>query len=653
MADTASARKTIWFRHVGKVVTLAASSGAALVSIFTALYSYGVIGQSESHQSIGNIGAAWVGLRPLIDTASAIDDTVHFAATVTDKNGSILVGARPTWTTGDSSIATVLTDGSVIAHGPGRTMVSVVVGKLVTHSTIVVKQKVASVEVGRANGDSTIVLPEGAELQLRARGIDARGHEIDGLAATWHIDDNSVAALDSSGVITGRAAGRTIVAARIDGVSARTGVSVVTPATAIALVAGSNQRALAGKTLAQAVVVRATNRKGGPASGKRVTFRPGEGQGSVDPANAVTDADGRARATWSLGSFPGRQTLLASVENVDSALSILAEADPVAGNTRVVALADHFSGRAGDELPDSVAIRVTDSSGRVLPDVPVRWTVVDGGSIQAENPRTDSLGVVTARWTLARKTGLQRLRAQVGVASGLGIPPVTLSAAALAGAAAAIAVTSGDAQHASAGAELPKSVVLRVVDENGSAVAGAALTLAPSGGIVADSALSTDSSGYARTRWTMGHSAGDYTLAVHVDGVKKLLKVTARATPAAAANLAFDDAPREKRSRESAKQKKLFAVVTDVYGNPVPDVRVNFKVKSGTVTPARVVSDAKGRASLTWKLGSTPGEQTLTGVVRGTDVTGEYVTQVGGAVREPIAKQASLKQASLKSASRQ
>ena len=653
MADTASARKTIWFRHVGKVVTLAASSGAALVSIFTALYSYGVIGQSESHQSIGNIGAAWVGLRPLIDTASAIDDTVHFAATVTDKNGSILVGARPTWTTGDSSIATVLTDGSVIAHGPGRTMVSVVVGKLVTHSTIVVKQKVASVEVGRANGDSTIVLPEGAELQLRARGIDARGHEIDGLAATWHIDDNSVAALDSSGVITGRAAGRTIVAARIDGVSARTGVSVVTPATAIALVAGSNQRALAGKTLAQAVVVRATNRKGGPASGKRVTFRPGEGQGSVDPANAVTDADGRARATWSLGSFPGRQTLLASVENVDSALSILAEADPVAGNTRVVALADHFSGRAGDELPDSVAIRVTDSSGRVLPDVPVRWTVVDGGSIQAENPRTDSLGVVTARWTLARKTGLQRLRAQVGVASGLGIPPVTLSAAALAGAAAAIAVTSGDAQHASAGAELPKSVVLRVVDENGSAVAGAALTLAPSGGIVADSALSTDSSGYTRTRWTMGHSAGDYTLAVHVDGVKKLLKVTARATPAVAANLAFDDAPREKRSRESAKQKKLFAVVTDVYGNPVPDVRVNFKVKSGTVTPARVVSDAKGRASLTWKLGSTPGEQTLTGVVRGTDVTGEYVTQVGGAVREPIAKQASLKQASLKSASRQ
>src|ERR1700716_4379684 len=119
-------QKTTWFKLAWKSIALAASTGAALVTVFSALYSYGVIGRAESHQSIGNIGAAWVGLRPAIDTASAIGDTVHYAATVTDKNGSILVGARPVWTTGDSSIATVLTDGSVVAHGPGRTMVSVV-----------------------------------------------------------------------------------------------------------------------------------------------------------------------------------------------------------------------------------------------------------------------------------------------------------------------------------------------------------------------------------------------------------------------------------------------------------------------------------------------------------------------------------------------
>jgi hypothetical protein len=641
----AVAKKAQWFKHAGKLVTIGASSGAALVSIFTALYSYGIIGSSESHQSIGNMGAAWVGLRPAIDTASAIGDTVHYAATVTDKNGSILVGARPVWTTGDSSIATVLPDGSVIAHGPGKTMVSIVVGRLVTHSSIVVRQKVASVEIARANGDSGIVLPEGADLELRARATDSRGYTIAGQNATWHIDDKSVAALDSNGLLTGRSAGRTTVGAKIDGVSGRTTVLVVTPATAIALVAGTNQRALAGRALPQAVVVRATNRRGGPASGKKVMFRLTDGLGSVEPASATTDADGRARTNWTLGAYPGRQTLFASVENVDSALAILAESDPVASNTRVVALADRFSGQAGNALSDSIAIRVTDSTGRVLGDVPVRWTAVDGGSVEAGSPRTDSLGVARARWTLAGRTGNQRLRAQVGGGSALGIQPVTISATAVAGAATAIGLVSGDGQRGIAGALLPKSIVVRVVDATGSGVADAALSLAPSGGTLSDTALVTDSTGVARTRWTMGHSAGDYTLAIHLEGLKKLLKVAAHAGPAPAANLAFDDMPGEKRSRDPAKGKKLFALVTDVYGNPVPEAKVTFSVKSGTVTPTRAVSDAKGRAALTWKLGSKAGEQTLTGVVRGSDVRGEYVTQVGG--REPATKATSIKSAAL------
>jgi Bacterial Ig-like domain (group 1) len=86
--------------------------------------------------------------------------------------------------------------------------------------------------------------------------------------------------------------------------------------------------------------------------------------------------------------------------------------------------------------------------------------------------------------------------------------------------------------------------------------------------------------------------------------------------------------------------------VTDIYGNPVPDARVTFSVRTGVVTPSRAVSDAKGRAALTWKLGAKTGEQVLRGTVHGTDVTGEYLVQIGA--REPLAKTASNHSASNK-----
>jgi hypothetical protein len=213
---------------------------------------------------------------------------------------------------------------------------------------------------------------------------------------------------------------------------------------------------------------------------------------------------------------------------------------------------------------------------------------------------------------------------------------VAISAVALAGAPAGVVVASGDAQRGAAGAALAKPIVIRVVDANGSGVANAAVQLAPSSGSLPDSAMTTDAQGTARIRWTMGRSAGEHTLGVRVDGVKTLLKVVARTTPAAPANLSFDDAPpAEKHGRTKERSRRLYALVTDVYGNPVPDVTVTFTTKSGTVTPARAVSDTRGRAALTWTPGTKAGEQTLTGAVRSTDVKGTYTAEVGGAPHEP------------------
>lgn len=610
--------------NAGKLIAMAASTGAALVSIISFLYSYGVIGKSASHQTIGNLGATWVGLRPQADTAFAIGDTIHLAATITDNNGAILVGAKPTWVSDNPKVAVVLNDGSVIAQGPGTTTISVAVADLIARSRIFVRQVVTSVDVVGVANDTTPVVAEGDRKPMRAIPRDARGHPVIGLVPQWRLDDTSVAEVDTTGIVLGKIAGRTIATATVNGVSGKAPLMVVATAAEIATVAGGAQRAAAGSLLPQALVVRVTSRRSRPVEGVLVKFRLADGQGSLEPASAVTDADGRARTVWTLGDLPGRQTLLATVERVDSALSVVAEAEPVAANTRLSALTEKLEGDAGRELGDTVAIRVTDSTGRALGDVPLSWVALDGGRVEAMDARTDSLGNARARWTLGPKAGTQRLRAQVGSGHGKSaVPPITLRATAQAGAPVGLTVVSGDGQRGMAGEPLPKPLVVRVVDATGNGVADAELQLLPSAGTVPDTSVHTDSLGVARIHWTLGHSAGDHALAVHLDGIEKLLKISAVARPAAPANLSFDDALGEKAAH--AKGKRLLALVTDAYGNPVPDVRLSFSTKSGSVTPSRAVSDAKGRVTVTWTVGGRPGDQSLVGSVPGTDVRGSFV----------------------------
>src|SRR3712207_2523295 len=124
----------------------------------------------------------------------------------------------------------------------------------------------------------------------------------------------------------------------------------------------------------------------------------------------------------------------------------------------------------------------------------------------------------------------------------------------------------------------------------------------------------------------MGRTAGVHTLTVRVDSGVPPLRVTARALPGAPANLSFDEPPVEGQVGR-ALPGKVVAVVTDVYDNPVPDAVVSFVTRSGSVAPSRAAADTAGRVQVTWTLGAQPGEQTLTALVRGTDVEAKLALQ--------------------------
>jgi len=628
MPSPINSATTPWYRQASKVVAAVATTGAACASIFSFLYSYGIVGKSEAHQTVGNLGVAWVGVRPAIDTATAIGDTVHLAATITDRAGAILVGTRPAWSSENPHVALVGEDGSVIAQGPGMTTITVAVGGRVARSRIVVRQRVAAVDVIGADGADGVTLRELDRQPLRARARDARGHAIADVTARWRVDDSAVVALDTAGMATARAPGRTIVTAAMDGVVGHAALNVVAAPATIDLLAGAGQHAAAGRALAQNVVVRVISRRGLPVSGALVNFRLKEGDGALEPASALSDADGRARTSWTLGELPGRQSLIATVQSLDSTLIVTAEADPLAANTRMLAVVEHPSGRAALPLSDPVQLRVTDSSGRVLPDVPVSWHALDG-TVEPLAPRTDSAGIARARWTLGPAAGTQRLRAQVGSVHGDGaIPPVTISATALAGAAARMVVVSGDRQRATVGAPLRRPIVVRVLDGAGNGVVDASLVVSVASGTLRDSLVHTDASGSAALNWTLGRSAGSQTLGVHLDGLDEALHVVALAQPGAPANLTFGEVH---GSAAKANARKVVATVTDLYGNPVPNVKLGLTAKGGRVSPSRAMSDERGRVPLTWTAGS---GAALSGAIAGTDVRETYTLHAEATVQQ-------------------
>lgn len=167
-------------------------------------------------------------------------------------------------------------------------------------------------------------------------------------------------------------------------------------ATAIAIVAGDDQRAAAGSPVPIAPTVKVTDGSGNAVAGVSVTFSPGTGSGDVIPSSPiVTDASGIAGPTsWTLGQHAGPQTLVVSSPGLTSAVvragafggppAMLAMATQPSSTATsgvaldrqpVIQLQDHFGNPVA---AGSLMVTVTASSGALLGTTSVAADPVTG-----------------------------------------------------------------------------------------------------------------------------------------------------------------------------------------------------------------------------------------------------------------------------------
>jgi hypothetical protein len=607
------------------------SAGAGLVSILS--YTHSIKAKLEGLDSVTtdallHTSVRWVGISPMADTARSLGDTIQLAVTATDARGNALMGATTVWSSTDSAVATVDSAGTVVARGGGATAITVTIGGKMARARVFVHQRPTEVQIV---SDSIFRVPEGDRGKLQAHVVDARGHGIPGLAAKWRPADPSIAAVDSLGYATAVAPGHTSFTATYDGMVAQLPVEVYPVPASITVLGGDGQRAPAGRRVTQLVMVQVVSRSGRPIEGVPVRFVLDESAGHTDPGVDSSDTQGIARASWTLGSAAGRQTLAINAEGVASSTVIAAEADPVAANTRISLVSEALRGPVGGSLVEPVTVRVTDSSGVALADVPVSWSAADGGSVAASESRTDSLGESQAHWTLGPKSGDQRAYVQVG--SPRSVPRFVVTATALPGSAASLALINGKKYEGPVGSVLRPPLELRIADRAGNPVAGIPVLLSLTSGTVVDSGPVTDSTGRVQLAWTLGRSTGLQRLSARVEGVQRSVEIAARARAAAPANLAFA-APKPGTANRAIQS--LDVDLTDAYGNPVMDQAVVFSTKFGSVSPSRVMTDGRGRAHTRWTPGSKAGKRTLLAAVKGTDARAEFALE--SAPTPPMAK---------------
>jgi hypothetical protein len=409
-------------------------------------------------------------------------------------------------------------------------------------------------------------------------------------------------------------------------------------AASIAVVSGNGQSGTAGSVLNQPLVVLVTNGLDHPVEGQGVVFEIQSGGGAVSPDTALTDVDGHASTSWSLGRSAGAQQLQARAfgNGVSGTVAIKFDATALSGtgSTLTLVSGDGQTGPVLSALADSLVVKVSDAVGNPVSGIEVLWTAAGGGSIIPASVTTGADGLAAAERVLGPSSGTQTAQA---TATGLAGSPVTFTQTAEPANPTSLVYVSGDGQSAPAGFQLPDTLLVRLVDDNGNGVGGKPVTwvVATGGGSVTPINSSTNANGYASTRWTLGASAGSNLLNAVFSGVPSV-PFTASATSDVPTTIVLNGGDNQSGAVGSTLPVPLSVKVTDGNNNPVTNVTVTWTATDGgSVSAPTSSTNSSGIAQVSRTLGLLPGSYGTTAAVSG--LSGSPVTFTSTATVGPPA----------------
>jgi len=298
----------------------------------------------------------------------------------------------------------------------------------------------------------------------------------------------------------------------------------------------------------QTFTVQANDVRGNPVAGVTITFAATSGGAGVgvNPALVLTDANGRASTTITLGQLAGTNRFTATASGIlapnVAVLTVDVVGTPAAAFALNTVSGNNQTSTVSTPLPQPLIVEVRDQFNNLKPGVPVTFTVTSGGGLGAMvNPtgaqNTDANGQVQVTATLGSgpvnytfTASSPNLVSQIFTATGVFV-------------AGSITQISGNGQIVNPDLDLITPLTVRVTtgpNGTGTPIPGAPVTwsVTTGGGKVNGSTTPvvtfTNSNGDASVIGTVGSATGANTFTASVQGASGPLTTVFSATSSTA-----------------------------------------------------------------------------------------------------------------------
>jgi uncharacterized protein YjdB len=232
-----SDRAIIWSSSNTAVATIDVNGMVTAVAPGTATLT----GTAEGKSDVATITVTQAPVASVVVTPNplsmSVGQTTQLTATTADANGTVVTGRIVAWTSSDSGVAKVSTDGVVTAVSSGSAVITATSeGKSGTATITVSNFAVGSVTVLPSNS----AIAPNASTQLSAIVRDVNGAVVTNRGVIWSSSNPQVATVTGSGLVTGIAVGTVTITATSEGKSGTATVTVLSAAVANVAVSPSN-----------------------------------------------------------------------------------------------------------------------------------------------------------------------------------------------------------------------------------------------------------------------------------------------------------------------------------------------------------------------------------------------------------------------------